>query len=541
MKELIKSITKREWQFVFVIALLIVIITATPYLYGYFMRGDNMVYTGIHHFAPGDTNVYLSMIEQVKQGNNILINLYTSEPQLRTQISPLWLVIGYGAKFFHLSNLLAYHVARSILVILFIMVIYIFISYFVEKIKFKRIILLIVVFSSGLGFLFNPYLYDQNNIYEHPSDIWITESNTFNTLFHSVHMTFSMTMIVVIFLLMLYAFKTNLYRYSIGAGLACLLMLLIHPFNGPTIYGVLAVYLILLFIKNKKIIWDKVKHFAVLCFIPFPAVLYFYLIQKVDWVIRAWNEQNILPSPSVWMYIIGYGFLLILLIFGLWITIKKKDEKVYFLIVWFMTSALLIYFPIYFQRRLSEGLHLPIAILAGLGAIYIYNYFRKKFGPESYLSIAFILILILFLPMTSVQVMGQDFYLYNKAQDNPSYFYLHEDEVAAMHWLRDNLTIDQIIFSAKLTGNYIPAYSGRIVWIGHGPQTADLENKIELQNWFWANDSEADKKYQLLNQYGVDYIFYSGEEKRLGDYNPATKDYLSEVFKNDEVTIYKVL
>lgn len=541
MAKLLKSITKKEWIFITVIALLMIIITAVPYLYGYFVRGENMVYTGIHHFAPGDTNVYLSMIEQVKQDNNILINMYTSEPQLRLQVKPFWLAVGYMAKILNLSNLMAFHVARSILIFIFVFVIYIFVSYFIKNINYKKIILLILIFSSGLGFLFNPFLYDQNNIYEHPADIWITESNTFNTLFHSPHMIFSMTLIVVIFLMMLLAFKYNHYRYSIAAGFFCLLMLWAHPFNGPTIYAVLGLYILLLFLKNKKILWSYVRHFAILSFIPLPAVLYFYLIQKADWVIRFWNSQNILPSPSVWMYVIGYGFLLILAIIGLWITIRKKDEEKYFLIIWFLTSALLIYFPIYFQRRLSEGLHIPIAILAGVGAIYIYNFSQKKYGKNNYMAIVFMMILIVFLPMTCFQVMGQDFYLYNKAKDNPYYFYLYQDEVEAMHWLRDNLEIEEVVFSSKLTGNFIPAYSGRIVWIGHGPQTTDLNYKIAIQDWFWENDDNSTEKYEMLNHYGVDYIFYSGMEKSLGSYDPSTKNYLKEVFKNSQVTIYKVL
>lgn len=542
MSELIKSISKKEWWLVGLLALLVIIITASPFVYGYIVSvKEDLVFSGIHHYAPGDTNVFLSMIEQVKQGNNVFINLYTSEPQLRAQINPLWLSVGWLAKLFNLPNLLALHIARSLWIMIFCFVAYLFIAYFFQdKIK-RKIIIIFILFSSGLGFLFNQILYDQNNIYEHPTDIWVTESITFSTLFHSPHLIASLTLIILTFLLMLMSFEKNKYLYSVLGGFSCLLMLSFHPFNGPTIYGVLGVYLLFLFIKNKKIMWTYLKHFAILCLIPLPAVLYYFLIYEADEIVRNWNAQNILPSPSVWMYLIGYGLLLSLLIFGIWKIVKKYDQKRIFIVLWFFTSAVLLYIPLSFQRRLSEGLHIPIAILAAIGIISILNYISQKRGQNSNLIVGLIIFFSIFLPMTNLQVIGQDFYLFTKSKDNPYYFYMYQGEKEAMNWLRDNLSKEEKVFSSMLTGNFIPAYSGRVVWIGHSPQTADLANKIELQNWFWENDSEIEKKYDLLKSYDLDYLYYGGEEKNLGTFDPATKNYLREVFWNNKVVIYKVL
>ncbi|XOU94203.1 MAG: hypothetical protein ACNFW9_05155 [Candidatus Kerfeldbacteria bacterium] len=539
MIELIKSVNKKEWWLVIGIATLLVIITAVPYLYGYFSTPEDMVYTGLHHFAPGDTNVFLSMIEQVRQDENIFINLYTSEDQLRIYTNPLWLTVGWVAKIFSLSNLLSIHVVRSILIFIFVAVMYLFLSYLFKKIKKRKLILLIILFSSGLGSFFNPFLYDTGNIYEHPTDIWVTESITFSTLFHTPHLTASLTLIVVIFLFMLLAFEKNKYLYSVLAGFACLLMLWFHPFNGPTIYGVLAVYLLIIFLRNKGITWSYIRHYAVLCLIPIPVVLYFYLMNKADWVIRAWQSQNILPSPSVWMYLIGYGLLIPMLIFGLWSVFKKMDNKKSFVVAWFITSAIAIYVPISFQRRLSEGLHIPIAILAMLGILFVFNWIRSKRGKWSLWNSAFVMILLLFLPMTNFLIIGQDITLYSKAKDLP--YYIYQDEVNAMHWLRDNITIDEITFSSKYMGSFIPAHSGRVVWIGHSPQTVDLLNKKEYQYWFWEDDNESELKYDFLINNNIDYIFFGRKEKALGTYDPSTKNYLDNVYSNKEVTIYKLL
>ncbi|MBU0598615.1 hypothetical protein KKF61_06550, partial [Patescibacteria group bacterium] len=381
-----------------------------------------------------------------------------------------------------------------------------------------------------------PFLFDVNNIYEHPTDIWVSESITFLTLYHSPHLIASLTLIVLIFLLMLLAFEYNKKRYSISAGVACLFLLWFHPFNGPTVYLVLGTYLLVLMLWQRKIIKSYIKHFLILCIIPVPAVVYLYLISRADWVIRTWAAQNILPSPSVWMYIIGYGFILLFAFLGVWITFKKADNKKLFLVIWAIFSAMLLYIPLSFQRRMSEGLHIPLSILAFFGIYYLYKKIKTKRELYGY---SLIMFLIIFLPLTNFQILGQDIYLYTTKKDLP--YYLYEEEVAAMGWLKNNIGEKEIIFSSFYMGNYIPAHSGRIVWIGHGPQTIDLPTKYQQSEWFWQSDNEILEKRNFLQDNAIDYIFYGRKEKELGTYNPATKEYLEQVFINSKVEIYKVL
>lgn len=539
MSDLIKSISRKEWVTVIFLALLMVFITAVPYLYGYFTTPDDMVYTGIHHLTPGDTNVQLSMIEQVKQGDNVFINLYTSEPQARVYINPVWLPIGWLAKIFNLSSLLAMHLARSFLIVVFIFVMYLFLTYFFPSSKKRKWALVLILFASGLGVFFNPFLFDVSNIYEHPTDIWIPESITFLTLYHLPHLIASLTLIILIFLLMLLAFENNKLRYSIGAGVAGLFLLWFHPFNGPTIYLVLATYLLILFLWQRKIYWSYVKHYIILCVIPVPAVLYLFLMNRLDWVIHNWSAQNILPSPSVWMYLIGYGFLLLLALIGVWITLKKPENKRLFLISWFISSALLLYIPLSFQRRMSEGLHIPLAIFAVISIFYFIEMLDKKEKKNSLKVYAFVMVLVIFLPLTNIQILGQDIFMYNAKKTLP--YYLYSEEVEGMRWLKNNLAKEDVVLSSYYMGNYIPAYSGRIVWIGHGPQTINLIHKEELSQWFWQDNSELERKYNFLKDENIDYVFYSRKEKEIGNYDPGTKNYFRQVFSNSQVKIYKVL
>ncbi|MFH1207663.1 MAG: hypothetical protein V1668_03595 [Patescibacteria group bacterium] len=539
MQELWRSITKKEWRLVLVLAGVMVAVTAIPYLYGYFTAPSGKVFTGIHYLTPGDTNVMLSNIEQVKQGQNIFINPYTSEPQRRIYLNPFWLGVGWMAKIFHLPNLLAFHAARSLLILIFAGVMYLFLAYIFSDPKRRIWMMLVICAASGLGLFFNPFLFDVSKIYEHPTDMWVPESVTWLTLYHSPHLIASLTLIILIFLLMLLAFDRDKYRYSLGAGIACFFLLWFHPFNGPTIFGVLITYMLIIFLRDRKIYWQYIKHFFILCVFPVPVVAYMYYMSNADWVIRKWNEQNLLPSPTAWMYIIGYGILVPFALYGLWITLKIAKNKGIFIVAWLVASSLLLYFPIYFQRRLSEGLHIPIAILATVGIIALADRLRSP-SPSSWqikLS-ALVISLIILLPLSNFQIMGQDAYNYQTEKKYP--YYMDRTEVEAMAWLKDNASLADVIFSTYEIGNFIPAYSGRVVWLGHGPQTINIEEKFKKSIWFWGNDSDADEKYTLLKDSRATYVWYGQYEKKAGTYDPASKSYLKKVYSNPDVTIFRV-
>jgi len=38
----------------------------------------------------------------------------------------------------------------------------------------------------------------------------------------------------------------------------------------------------------------------------------------------------------------------------------------------------------------------------------------------------------------------------------------------------------------------------------------------------------------------VDYVFFSDDERRLGDFDPANAPYLSEAYNQDGVAVYRV-
>ena len=74
-------------------------------------------------------------------------------------------------------------------------------------------------------------------------------------------------------------------------------------------------------------------------------------------------------------------------------------------------------------------------------------------------------------------------------------------------------------------------------------QVYQLDYKKALIRWFFkSNDRALDGlKQDFLKGYGIDYLYYSPQEEKMGLFSPADKDYLKEIYRNDWVKIYAVV
>src|SRR3989338_8052718 len=138
MKTLFNSISRSEWRFAGVLVLVMIVLAGLPYLYAWLTAPANTVYDGLHALSPGDVPVYYSYINQVKQGQFFLKDLFTSEPQDLGTFNVWWAGVGLLAKFFNLSVIVAFQLARILLIPVFMVVAYLFISYFFIKVNQRK-------------------------------------------------------------------------------------------------------------------------------------------------------------------------------------------------------------------------------------------------------------------------------------------------------------------------------------------------------------------------------------------------------------------
>ncbi len=548
LSQILKTISKKEWRFVILLVLALILITNFTLVYGYLVTPRDQIFTGIHFAAPNDWFIYYSYLEQVRQGNLLFKDLYTTEPHLPV-LNIFWLGIGLLAKIFNLGNVLAFNLAKIFLTPIFFFVVYLFLAYIFSEVKKRKVALLILSFASGLGFfLINqlvkyPYNFASGR-FNWPMDLWVPESNVFLTLYYSPHFIAALTLILLIFFLTILFVENNRVIYSLAAGVSGLLLFAFHPFHVITIFGVIFIYFAILSLREKKIIWQLVKHFLILTTISLPAIIYYLSLLRVDWLTQQRALQNKCFTTPLWLTLFSFGLLLILALIGVYILSRQQqiDKRFLFLITWAVVQFLVIYLPVNYQRRMTAGLQFPLVVLTTVGFFGIYSGIKQRqtkltkiIFSQRYALV--ILLVALFISSNLFQIAA-DVTIYREKME---FAYLDQEIVAAAKWLK-SVGEDKIIFnSAGNVINIVPAYSGRRVYVGHGVETAFFALKQQEVDWFFQKNRSETLEQSFLAKRNISYIFYSETERRIGSYTPQNKSYLKAVYSNKKVQIYQVL
>src|SRR5207245_11794913 len=88
--------------------------------------------------------------------------------------------------------------------------------------------------------------------------------------------------------------------------------------------------------------------------------------------------------------------------------------------------------------------------------------------------------------------------------DHP--YYLHRDEVAAMHWLEANSAPFDVVLSSLTTGQYIPSIAGNPAFLAHWAQTLDFLDKRRMVSRFFDAAGPEPDRLAVLTRYGVRYV-----------------------------------
>lgn len=549
MSALLQTISRREWRFVFVLAGVVMAVTVAPVVYGWLLTPDNSVFTGTHFVSYDDWFVYYSYLEQTRQGNWLFFNLFTSEPHAPV-LHLEWLAVGLIAKTFNLSSVVAFNLARLLVIPIFFIIAYLFIAHLFDDTKKRQVTALLLAFGSGLGFLFISQLLVYpanfaNGSFHWPIDWWVPEATTFLTLYYSAHHTISLGLMLLIFLTLTLAVSSRKVRYSILSAATTGVLFFYHPYHVMSVLAVSAAYGIAVVLRDRTQFWNLVRHGVLVGLCALPAIGYFGAMVDADWVMAMKAVQNLTPSPPLWLTLAGYGLLVPFALVGGYqlVSQRRLDERWLLVLVWPFVSLALMYSPLAYQRRMSAGLHVPLVILATEGLWYGYAWLRSSrhwlarrgYGQRYLVLMALI---VLFSGSIFFQ-LAADTFIYT-THIEPTY--LPRDVVDAATWLR-TVGAQEVILSYYGEGivNVIPAYSGRTVYVGHRIETVNPAAKSQAVEWFFGRNRPDAVERTFLKKRNIGYLFYGPEEQKLGSFNPAGKPYLREVYRNSMVAIYQVL
>jgi len=515
-RELVKSVSVREWLIVEIAAAAAVALTALPPLVGWlFGIQRGLEWTGMQAFSPGDLGVYLSYIVQGKAGSPFMVNMYTTEVTAPV-FNILWFSVGQLAWMFSLAPLVAYHAARLILIPVLLSVSYLAISFFLAGRRERLTAFLMLAFGSGFGLYAAPLFSGSSSSlagHEWPIDLWVSEANVFASMSYSPHFVASWLFFLSAALFLALAFDSGKMRYGAIAGTAALVLFSFHPFHAPTLYALGFVCLFAMRKFRGREAFRSWSAFAIFVALSAPAVLYHYALSTYDTVARSALAANSCLTPAFWHVLIGFGAFALLAPVGVALARSRRAEfrQTEFLAVWVIVCLILVYSPLTFQRRLLEGLQFPLAVLAAPAAIAILHRLTSKLRIAGAI-LAAVLFIIFLLP-SSFSAVARNIIMY--AYDEPPIFYLSADRSAAFDWIK-GFTPDDAAFMADVqSGYFIAGWADRRVYIGHWANSGDVAAESGVVRRFFAEMDDLDRE-EFMHASRLQYVFVGPGERALG-------------------------
>lgn len=465
-----------------------------------------------------DTPAYYSQIEQSRQGRLLFANQFTSEAQRPTLFHPLWLVTGWIAAIANLTPPIAYQAARLLATIAFMWLAWVVLGRMFTHPRWRWFGLILLVTSSGLGWLTSQEFRQHIDLGATPVDLWVAESNTFMSISHSALFIGSQALMLFI----LWQFWRWVEGERMGGqrwlGPALALLALIHPYDVITVVSVMGAWAVWQTLQGRlttaqwrNLLISGAQWAAWLV----PVVLYEGLVVFREQAMLGWLQQNLDYSSAPYLVLLAYGTLVPLAAYGAFDRKNQQSSLTAFLVVWIIVTLLLLYFPgLTVQRRLMNGLHIPIAILAAAGLMAVSRQVR---GLWRGVVVGLILVTATFSNVLNITTDSQAVIPGHTVHYPPR---ITQSEAAAAEWLRDNTQISDVIWAEVWLGNALPGLNGRTVVMGHAHQTLNLQGR--LRDWlaFQQGQHSESERSAMLQRLNVDYIVWRDQDRIPGGHQP---------------------
>ncbi|MGB3905774.1 MAG: hypothetical protein WBB22_12705 [Anaerolineae bacterium] len=538
----------RERWIVVLIASLTVAVTSVPYILGYASAPADMEFSGVvMNF--GDSHGYLAKMRQGAEGNLFYQIPFTSEDHEGAFVGGFFLALGWVCAVTGMPVIWMWHLSRVAFGFLLLLSSYLFITFFLKDQAQRLVCYLLVCFSAGFGWIvlltgrFTILGFDL-------IDFKMPEAHIFFTILTFPHFAVGANLLLVIFILALLFYRTRRLKYMALAGAAGLMMGIVHPYNMLIVACTLGIWLLLKLGQERRFPTYEAAGTILLGLIALPPFAYYLYVFSTNPAFGAWAAQSGSPSPHPVHYLLGYGPLLILAVPSMVRLARKADEKSMLPLIWVVVVAVLIYAPLKQQRRMVEGVHIPLSVLATTG---LYTYYlprlerskairklmtvrRKAYSRQSMRNFIVYLVLVITVP-SNLYILAS---LAATASQHPYPFFHERAEIEAIEWLGRETEPTDTVLAAYGTGSYIPSRINHRVFAGYWAETAEYEAKIAMVDRFFRQDTPDSWRMGLLEHYRIAYLFYGPREATLGVFDPRGKTYLSPSFANQLVTIYRV-
>ncbi|MBN2303161.1 MAG: hypothetical protein JXQ72_01710, partial [Anaerolineae bacterium] len=301
---------------------------------------------------------------------------------------------------------------------------------------------------------------------------------------------------------------------GLGVMLLTIGLTLIQPTALPPIGAALVLYVIARYYLTKEFPVHELRWASMFWLPAIPFVVYDLAVFRFNNIFGEFNTQNETLSPAPYLYLFGYGLLLLVAIPGLVRAVRRFErDGDQFMLLWFIVNVIGLYMPFSLQRRLVMGLIIPLVYFA-VRALEDYWFYKV---PEKWRAPSMIALIVFIVP-TNVFVLGIP--LFGAVADPDSGLeaglLIESNYWHTIEWLRDNGQGDAVVLASPSVSLWIPAYTDTVVVFGHDFETVPAkERREQVENWYRGLDCDT-----LLSDdipFKVRYILWGPREEAMGE------------------------
>jgi hypothetical protein len=481
-----------------------------PYAVAALSSPPGQIYLGLAAWAP-DQLSYLMWMRQVA-GGGPCYNLMTAQPHPPLTPPLIWVMLGWLVRVSGLSPIAAYHVGRAALAGLYLSVLWQALRIWVPRPAARAVAFVAIGTGSGLGWV--------ARLLDWPSttpDQWMPELWSFSSLLYYPHFAASL-LLVALGWWGLGKMERPVRGWGWGAvGLAAAAAgeAAIHPYTYLPLLGAGLAYTARWVRRKGGWGWRWGAGWGALL-AGLPILATHALATAHHPMLRAWALQMQMPSPSPAAYLVGLGWAgLAALGVAVWLAAQALSVRgsgpqsaAYSLglggmaagalrcaALWLGVAFALAYAYPYvpFARRCVEGAHLFVVVLGLPVLLAAVEPVRQRWG----LAAAAGTVGALLCPTSLVL-----------ARDAAGWKAVRVPAQMAQMWryCREHLPADAAIFCRAAEGMYVPAFTGRRVYVGHFHLTPDYKRRAQVAEWFFAPQASNGYRAAVLRGSGCQYV-----------------------------------
>ena len=530
--------TYQVWLLIIMLSSAIFVESFIPYWYAGQHTPQGMHFLGQIAYTL-DQNMYFSFTSQARDGHFILNNKLTGIPNPPVFVNLEFWLAGFIQHISGISENAAYQVWRYLGVLLLTTGVYAMAVAVLPTARKVLMAMLLLLFSGGFGFIFA--LLDLFHIIGgNTTQLGIIDFRygllPFQQMTTNPHFSFPHGLILIAYACFLLGERRNKIAYYALSGLVFTVIGLVRPYD---IIPPVIIFPLFILITHRPFRFDlrlfAIKLLPLLLIIP--VFLYNVWLFKFNDIFKYWAQQGLnagsMPS-AIWHYL-GFGIAGMLAVVRLsQLRAHPLDKFGKFLLVWFGVTFAFIQLgkivpAIGWSPQIGVYLMVPLALLGC--SIRSVSWSRSIY----YTGLAVVVACVALSNITTVLYFTKNF-----KGDKTQFYYAQQSEVDAWMWLNDHVAEGAVVLAGNDASLHIAKYSKCRVVAAHYSVTPRFQEMSGLVAGIYVSSHLGYEQKPQLQQMNVDYVYIGPLEKRPKNIRVDSSDYLTPVFANAAVAIYKV-